>query len=430
MSVYDINGNIISTDSSLSESAEFEIVAANGDKAALAWEQGTLSYSGENYSATTRLRTVHTVRWDSLRYIFVHCPEGYKARAAIYSAETSTPTFVKFTDYATGNQIIEHENASYIYRFLFATDDFDTITPSDMPEDFYIVPVYLPLWDEKSNGMSVGPYTTARSNPEKVAEIVAVANTYWNNRNEYLNGNRVMVYGQTTILDQDTYTNNIDCSTFVGLCIRGIPFNDTPYHTGEDRSKDSYKANPAYDWSIDPFEFTLADEPGVRIRSVSRIAKWMYDQRRMVVIDKKLVNVEAGDIVCYSRLDSDGGYLNPHRFMAMTHTGLVISKRAVSIYDSTKTYAVGDCVQYSGALYECKTAVSTAEAWTASHWTKLYDTWDINSVPYCHIVMESTTTTPTIHTHVLERNWEDPTVVNVNNIHTLTAVCRPDLGSL
>lgn len=38
-------------------------------------------------------------------------------------------------------------------------------------------------------------------------------------------------------------------------------------------------------------------------------------------------------------------------------------------YDSTATYAIGDVVIYSGGLYKCTTTISTAEAWTASHWT-------------------------------------------------------------
>ena len=37
-------------------------------------------------------------------------------------------------------------------------------------------------------------------------------------------------------------------------------------------------------------------------------------------------------------------------------------------YDSSKTYAVGDYVTYSGGLYRCETPITTAEAWTATHW--------------------------------------------------------------
>lgn len=38
-------------------------------------------------------------------------------------------------------------------------------------------------------------------------------------------------------------------------------------------------------------------------------------------------------------------------------------------YSSSKTYAVGDLVIHDNQLYECSTAITTAEAWNASHWT-------------------------------------------------------------
>lgn len=38
-------------------------------------------------------------------------------------------------------------------------------------------------------------------------------------------------------------------------------------------------------------------------------------------------------------------------------------------YSTSATYAVGDYVLYNSQLYRCTTAISTAEAWTAAHWT-------------------------------------------------------------
>lgn len=38
-------------------------------------------------------------------------------------------------------------------------------------------------------------------------------------------------------------------------------------------------------------------------------------------------------------------------------------------YSSSATYAVGDHVLYNGGYYVCNTAITTAEAWTAAHWT-------------------------------------------------------------
>lgn len=41
------------------------------------------------------------------------------------------------------------------------------------------------------------------------------------------------------------------------------------------------------------------------------------------------------------------------------------------VYSTSETYAVGDRVRYSTAMYECTTAITTAEAWTAAHWKVL-----------------------------------------------------------
>lgn len=39
-------------------------------------------------------------------------------------------------------------------------------------------------------------------------------------------------------------------------------------------------------------------------------------------------------------------------------------------YDPTSTYNEGDFVVHDGLLYKCNTTISTAEAWTAAHWTR------------------------------------------------------------
>jgi len=40
-------------------------------------------------------------------------------------------------------------------------------------------------------------------------------------------------------------------------------------------------------------------------------------------------------------------------------------------YDATKTYNVGDVVLHDGFLYECNTAIGTAEEWDPTHWTQV-----------------------------------------------------------
>lgn len=41
------------------------------------------------------------------------------------------------------------------------------------------------------------------------------------------------------------------------------------------------------------------------------------------------------------------------------------------VYSKSATYAVGDRVRYSYSIWECNTAITTAEAWNATHWTEL-----------------------------------------------------------
>ena len=41
------------------------------------------------------------------------------------------------------------------------------------------------------------------------------------------------------------------------------------------------------------------------------------------------------------------------------------------VYSASATYEVGDRVIYNTDAFECNTAITTAEAWTAAHWTQL-----------------------------------------------------------
>lgn len=46
-----------------------------------------------------------------------------------------------------------------------------------------------------------------------------------------------------------------------------------------------------------------------------------------------------------------------------------VTPGTAAAYSSSAKYAVGDYVFYGGTLYRCTTAITTAEAWTAAHWT-------------------------------------------------------------
>lgn len=48
-----------------------------------------------------------------------------------------------------------------------------------------------------------------------------------------------------------------------------------------------------------------------------------------------------------------------------------IIKKIAPAYSSASTYSTGDLCIYNEYLYRCKTKISTAEAWNASHWTQV-----------------------------------------------------------
>lgn len=59
--------------------------------------------------------------------------------------------------------------------------------------------------------------------------------------------------------------------------------------------------------------------------------------------------------------------------LALTPNSLYnLANRSIAPYYSTSsTYAVGDKVRYGDYIYSCNTTISTAEEWTAAHWTAL-----------------------------------------------------------
>lgn len=46
-----------------------------------------------------------------------------------------------------------------------------------------------------------------------------------------------------------------------------------------------------------------------------------------------------------------------------------LSANIASTYSASATYKIGEIVMYNGTVYKCTTAIKTAEAWTAGHWT-------------------------------------------------------------
>lgn len=58
-------------------------------------------------------------------------------------------------------------------------------------------------------------------------------------------------------------------------------------------------------------------------------------------------------------------------------------------YSATKTYAVGDYVYYNGVLKRCTTAITTAEAYTAAHWTNAVLAGDVTDLKTAVVSVEN-----------------------------------------
>lgn len=54
------------------------------------------------------------------------------------------------------------------------------------------------------------------------------------------------------------------------------------------------------------------------------------------------------------------------------------SSMIADAYDPASTYALGDVVVYDNKLYQCISAISTAEAWTPAHWQQV--AVDVNNI--------------------------------------------------
>lgn len=68
----------------------------------------------------------------------------------------------------------------------------------------------------------------------------------------------------------------------------------------------------------------------------------------------------------------DGGYQGTEQEFAQKLADDTPNKAIIAAeYDATATYALGDVCLHDGSLYKCTTAISTAEAWTAAHWTQI-----------------------------------------------------------
>lgn len=120
--------------------------------------------------------------------------------------------------------------------------------------------------------------------------------------------------------------------------------------------------NPHPEGTTDGSQGTIIPELTLLVERVEAAASSVLD---MQVVAQTL---PAGSQASYS-YDED---LNKATFgIPEGQAGAGAAGVVASAYSAAKTYKVGDYVLYNSNLYRCTTAITTAEAWTAAHWTQV-----------------------------------------------------------
>lgn len=242
--------------------------------------------------------------------------------------------------------------------------------------------------------------TTKKGNPVYIGELEALARDWYSHRNDIVGGSKAMVYGNNSILNTSSYTREIDCSTFVGMLLRGYSFSQTPYATGQGANPDSWTGNTAYNWTFNPFDYSnysrIDSQSRTKVRYASQMAEMMIERGQTVPIDRYYANIEPGDVLFFARHDSTtNDWFEPLRFKHINHVAICIAKEK---------------------------AISA-------------DGWDTATYPWKHTFAEvghedETTPDGVIKIRTLEQPQGDASAIFENNINTLCLVCRPDLGSI
>lgn len=87
-----------------------------------------------------------------------------------------------------------------------------------------------------------------------------------------------------------------------------------------------------------------------------------------------------------------------------------ISPGVAAQYSTSATYNDGDYVMYNGQLYRCNTAITTAESWTAAHWTSVVIGDDVSDIIRAFVSAEFPS-----------RSIIDASAINYNNNSALTS---------
>ena len=334
---------------------------------------------------------------------------------------TAVPsTYVTEEELAT--ELTQKSDIDHIHKYEELTDVPSIPTKvSDLENDNnYATTEYVNSnVEDVNNQIEQNFITTQKNNQVSVAEIIGVAKSYYNVRLKE-DGTPLFFYDTLHTPTSDNFNVNdpiyggaIDCSTYIGLVLRGIPVSKSPYKSllGENYSDfvdediveddvngdsdndgvdtDAWRGSSLlantndYSWAINPFEWSnkvVNSGQPQPVRRASQLAQWMHERGMSIPLDETFSNVEPGDIIFWAKTDSDGNYTQPNRYKHISHVALCISKKEAPTDDPEIP----------------------------------------SKYPWKHTMLEVTTISPYVLNRTLEKVKPEEVVM----------VCRPDLGAL
>ena len=141
-----------------------------------------------------------------------------------------------------------------------------------------------------------------------------------------------------------------------------------------DSSTTTYSVNPlsAYNYSV-TWTQTIAD-----------IGTESYEYTAAVTDTKQTVTAKRQTaVICISRLaggrgvtlfqeaSQEGFWVRDIQHDISTSEYVELANMLASDYSTGSPYFIGQFTKYNSKVWECKTAISSGEAWNASHWTEL-----------------------------------------------------------
>ena len=198
----------------------------------------------------------------------------------------------------------------------------------DFPYADKLVEIAMTYWrnadKEYASGKSWSQGTTYRSSNTPLSASceaeMDVANSFW-------------------VTKGGRHYKAIDCSTLVGMALRGYTYENGPYANKSQFNAfrtDRNQTNPSVNWA-----FTVP-------RTAADIGKYCYHNNWIVPLStignpsNNYSGLKKGDLIFWAKKNTDGTYREPDRFMKISHVAIVYGNsntynNRLSVIESTST---------------------------------------------------------------------------------------------